>query len=66
MSHIHLTHHQLNPEGYWSLPLEQVSPPLASDLALFDQNGYDLTDLEQRYAVANLTSAPLLLAIIIN
>ncbi|MGV8711119.1 MAG: hypothetical protein ACWA6R_01110 [Nitrosomonas sp.] len=57
MSHIHLTHHQLNPEGYWNLPLEQVSPPLASDLALFDQNGYDLTELEQRYAVANLTSA---------
>jgi len=57
MSYIYLSHHQLNPEGYWHLPLDRASPPLASELALFDQNGYDLTDLEQSYAMANLTSA---------
>lgn len=55
MSYLDLTNNQFNPEGYWNQPLDQLCPPLACDLALFDQNGYDLTDLEQRYAAVNLT-----------
>lgn len=57
MSYLDLTHHQFNPGGYWDRPLKSVNPPAAHDLALFDQNGYDLTDLEQRYAEINLTPA---------
>ncbi|MBP6058858.1 MAG: hypothetical protein KA524_10685 [Nitrosomonas sp.] len=56
MSYLDLTDNQLNPQGYWDQPLDGLHPPLASELALFDQNGYDLTDLEQRYAKVNLTS----------
>ncbi|HQV87868.1 MAG TPA: hypothetical protein PK714_01610, partial [Nitrosomonas sp.] len=47
----------MNPNGHWNQPIERSCPPLASELALFDQNGYDLTDLEQLYAEANLTPA---------
>lgn len=57
MYYLDLTNNQLNPEGYWNQPLEKLCPPLARDVALFDQNGYDLTNLEQRYAEANLTPA---------
>lgn len=57
MSYLDLTDNQLNPNGHWSQPIEKPCPPLASELALFDQNGYDLTDLEQLYAEANLTPA---------
>ncbi|MEI2657416.1 MAG: hypothetical protein V9G16_09850 [Nitrosomonas sp.] len=57
MSYLDLTDNQLNPNGHWSQPIEKPCPPLASELALFDQNGYDLTDLEQLYAEANLTHA---------
>jgi len=57
MSYIALTHNQLNPEGYWNRPLNDESfIPMANELALFDQNGYDLTVLEQKLAQANLTS----------
>ncbi|MEQ1816220.1 MAG: hypothetical protein ABL861_07070 [Nitrosomonas sp.] len=55
MSYLDLTDNQLNPIGYWDQPLDRLYPPLACDLALFDQNGYDLTDLEQCFAAANLT-----------
>lgn len=56
MSYIALTHNQLNPEGYWNRPLNDKSfIPIANELALFDQNGYDLTVLEQRLANVNLT-----------
>lgn len=57
MSYLDLTNNQLNPQGYWSQALDELHPPLANELALFDQNGYDLTDLERRYAKANWTSA---------
>ncbi len=57
MSYLDLTDNQLNPNGHWNQPIERSCPPLASELALFDQNGYDLTNLEQLYAVANLTPA---------
>lgn len=57
MNYLDLTDHQFNQEGYWNRPLDSLNPPMAHDLALFDQNGYDLTDLEQRYAEINLTPA---------
>lgn len=40
--------------GYWSCPVDKLMfMPIAQDLELFDQNGYDLTDLEKQYAKAN-------------
>lgn len=45
---------QFDPNGYWDKPVEKiVFIPTAEDLALFDQNGYDLTDLEKHYAYSN-------------
>lgn len=41
-----------DPNGYWDNPLTNFVPQ-ASDLDLFDQNGYDLTVLEQHFAEAN-------------
>jgi len=57
MNYLDLTNHQLNPISHWDQPLATMRVPLARDLALFDQNGYDLTDLEQHYAKANQTRA---------
>jgi len=57
MNYIDLTDHQLISNGYWDRPLEDLDPPMAHELALFDQNGYDLTSLEQRYAEVNCTLA---------
>jgi hypothetical protein len=57
MNYLDLTNHQFNPTGHWDQPLATTRIPLARDLALFDQNGYDLTDLEQHYAEANQTQA---------
>lgn len=46
--------HCFNPNGFWSNPIDRVLfHPLAEDFSLFDQNGYDLTALEQRFAHAN-------------
>ncbi|SEN25056.1 hypothetical protein [Nitrosomonas marina] len=53
MSYLKLTNHQFDSVGHWDRPLATTHIPRARDLALFDQNGYDLTDLEQRYAEAN-------------
>jgi len=51
---ISLTKNQFNPNGYWSKPMDKiVFIPLAEDLDLFDQNGYDLTVLEQHFAHSN-------------
>ncbi len=51
---IRLTDNQLDPNGYWDKPVEKiVFIPTAEDVALFDQNGYDLTDLEKHYAYSN-------------
>ncbi len=54
MSYLQLTNNQLNPEGYWSKPLNKLRSPSPRELALFDQNGYDLTNLEKNYAKINL------------
>lgn len=54
MSSVVLTNNHFDPNGYWSNPVEKiVFIPTAEDLALFDQNGYDLTDLEKHYAYSN-------------
>ena len=46
------TENQLNPNRYWTLPVKNyVFHPKA--VALFDQNGYDLTEVEKEYAKAN-------------
>lgn len=52
---IFLANNVFDPCGYWSKPLDTSFIPRASDLALFDQNGYDLTILEQHFAKANDT-----------
>lgn len=47
----------LSSDPYWQTPINKIFPPIAEDVALFDQNGYDLTVLEQHYADANLEPA---------
>ena len=39
--------------AHWINPITKSFQPQASDLDLFDQNGYDLTVLEQHFAEAN-------------
>ncbi len=54
MSSVVITDNCFDPNGYWDKPVEKiVYLPTAEDLALFDQNGYDLTDLEKHYAYSN-------------
>ena len=56
MQDVLLTANQLDPNGYWDKPLDKILfLPIVSDLALFDQNGYDLTELEKHYAASNQT-----------
>jgi hypothetical protein len=56
MSTVVLTDNQFDATGYWDKPVEKlVYIPTAEDVALFDQNGYDLTDLEKHYAYSNWT-----------
>lgn len=53
-SSVVLTDSQLNPNGYWSNPVAKILYiPTAEDLSLFDQNGYDLTQLEKHFAYSN-------------
>lgn len=45
---------QFDPNGFWDKPVEKLLfSPTHEDVALFDQNGYDLTDLEKHYAYSN-------------
>jgi hypothetical protein len=51
---IKLTDNYFNKNGYWSVPIAKiVFRPTVEDVALFDQNGYDLTELEKHYAYSN-------------
>ena len=50
-----LTDNTWNPEGNWSKPLPGFFAPKIYHLELFDQNGYDLTELEKLFAKENLT-----------
>lgn len=57
MNDLILTGAKLDPNGYLSRPLDLKHPkfykPYKEDVDLFDQGGYDLTTLEQRYYSAN-------------
>ena len=56
MRDLTLTNNELDPNGYWTQRIQKMLfIPVPSDLALFDQNGYDLTDLEKHYADSNNT-----------
>lgn len=58
MNDLTLTNNHFNPDGYWSKAIDKITYfPIPNDLDLFDQNGYDLTELEQHYAYANLSYA---------
>ncbi len=51
---IKLGGNSFDPNGYWSNPIAKVVYiPLAEDVDLFDQNGYDLTVIEQHFASSN-------------
>ena len=61
-----LTNNTFNQDGYWvkTIPDFEFSKhsirgefPIAAYVDIFDQNGYDLTYLEQMYASANYTVA---------
>lgn len=47
------TNNKLNPRRSWGATIDLDFCPNASHLATFDQNGYDLTPIEQLYAEAN-------------
>jgi len=54
MSTVVITDNRFDPNGYWDKPVEKLLyQPTIEDLDLFDQNGYDLTQLEQHFAYGN-------------
>lgn len=54
MSNVVTTDNRFDPNGYWDKPIEKLLyQPTIEDLDLFDQNGYDLTQLEQHFAYGN-------------
>jgi hypothetical protein len=49
-----LSDSEFNSNGYWSKPIAKLLyEPTYEDVALFDQNGYDLTKIEQHFAYGN-------------
>jgi len=55
---IRLTDNSLDKNGYWNKPIEKlIFCPTHEDLELFDQNGYDLTELEKHFANSNMASS---------
>ena len=52
-SMIQLTENSLNSVSHWSIPISLSDVPPVDWVQLFDQNGYDLTVLEQEYAKVN-------------
>lgn len=51
---ISLTDNTFNPDGYWRNPIAKLLyEPTYEDIDLFDQNGYDLTQIERHYAYGN-------------
>ena len=51
---LHLTDNQFDPNPHWCERIKSVfACPPKETVEFFDQNGYDLTKLEQLYAVAN-------------
>lgn len=53
---VSLSDNQFNKNGYWLDPVAKIIyQPTLEDVALFDQNGYDLTPIEQHFAYGNFT-----------
>lgn len=53
-----LTNNLLDPTGYWTQPVAKLTYiPTSEDVALFDQNGYDLTEIEKHFASSNMAGA---------
>lgn len=50
---ISLSNNQLDPQGRWSKPVRADFVPQVGHLEFFDQNGYDLTGIEQEFAIHN-------------
>ena len=49
-----LSDSEFNSDGYWRNPIaKMLYEPTYEDLELFDQNGYDLTQLERHFAYGN-------------
>jgi len=49
-----ISDNKFDANGYWDKPIEKLLyQPTIEDLDLFDQNGYDLTQLEQHFAYSN-------------
>ncbi len=55
MKDVILTSNIWNTDGYWQTPIPGYFAPKIHHLELFDQNGYDLTELEKMFAEVNLT-----------
>ncbi len=56
MSLITLAGNKFGENGYWDKTVDKVTfIPLREDIDLFDQNGYDLTIIEQHFARSNNT-----------
>lgn len=54
MCNLVITDNKFDSNPYWTKPVGKlVFIPTAEDLALFDQNGYDLTELEKHFASSN-------------
>lgn len=57
MKDLILTDNKFDSNGYWSAPVgKMLFIPTFEDLDLFDQNGYDLTVLEQHFMSTNVQS----------
>jgi len=50
---IQKTDNSLNPNPFWNLPINRLEAPPIHWVDLFDQNGYDLTQIEQEYSQVN-------------
>lgn len=50
---IKLTNNYLDSQGCWTAPIISEFYPQAKHLEFFDQNGYDLSEIEQAYAEHN-------------
>jgi hypothetical protein len=51
-----ISDNKFDSNGYWDKPIEKMLyQPTIEDLDLFDQNGYDLTAVEQHFAYSNRT-----------
>lgn len=55
MYNLAVSKNTFNSDGFWTQPVAKlVYIPTRDDLDLFDQNGYDLTELEKHFASSNI------------